>query len=99
LKDFRTLLASVSVFEMLARAQPAASERQRRRQVLVAVRAAAEELANTPAICRKSYVHETVVTAFEDGALERFAETIKRTRSPTRQARLLTEVIGAASRK
>ena len=38
LKDFRTLLASASVFEMLARAEPAASERKRRKQILEAVR-------------------------------------------------------------
>ena len=34
LKDFRTLLASASVLEMLARTKPAANERQRRKQVL-----------------------------------------------------------------
>jgi DNA topoisomerase IB len=34
LKDFRTLLASASALEALARTEPAASERQRRRQVL-----------------------------------------------------------------
>ena len=77
LKDFRTLLASASVLEALARTEPAASERQRRRQVLKAVHAAADDLANTPAICRKSYVHDTVVAAFEDGVLERFADTLK----------------------
>jgi len=37
----------------------------------------ADELSNTPAICRKSYVHDTIVTAFEDGILERFAATMK----------------------
>ena len=45
LKDFRTLMASASVLEALARATPAKSERQRRKQVLEAVRAAAENLA------------------------------------------------------
>src|SRR5262249_22179892 len=44
LKDFRTLLASASVLEMLARTKPAANERQRRKQVLEAVCAAAEDL-------------------------------------------------------
>ena len=42
-----------------------------------AIRAAADRLSNTPAICRKSYVHDTIVTAFEDGILERFAATMK----------------------
>jgi DNA topoisomerase-1 len=95
LKDFRTLVASASVFEVLAHAEPAASERKRRKQVLEAVRIAADTLANTPAICRKSYVHQTVVTAFEEGALERFADTLKRCRSATRRAQMLTKVISA----
>ena len=97
LKDFRTLLASASALEALARTEPAASERLRRRQVLHAVRAVADDLANTPAICRKSYVHATVVAAFEDGALERFAQTLKSCRSATRRAQVLAQIIAAAA--
>src|SRR5205085_6848661 len=67
LKDFRTLCASGASLEALARIAPAASERGRRRQVKEAVTAVSEELANTPTICRKSYVHQTVVAAFENG--------------------------------
>lgn len=93
LKDFRMLLASVSVLDALARAPPAASERQRRRQVLDAIRAAADDLANTPTICRKSYVHETVVNAFEEGALEAFAETLRSCRSPVKRAKVLAEIL------
>jgi len=96
LKDFRTLLASASVLETLARTKPAASERQRRKQVLEAVSAAAADLANTPTICRKSYVHGTVVAAFEDGVLERFAQTLKTCRSPIRQAKVFARIIAAA---
>ena len=69
LKDFRTLMASAVVLESLSLISPAASARGRKKQVLEAVRAAADELSNTPAICRKSYVHDTIVTAFEDGIL------------------------------
>src|SRR6202043_1878603 len=77
LKDFRTLLASAAVLEALAQQSPAESPRRRRRQVLEAVRVVAEELANTPAVCRRSYVHDKVVTAFEEGVLENFAELLK----------------------
>ncbi len=77
LKDFRTLMASAAVLESLSRVVPAESARGRRRQVLDAVRAAADELANTPTICRKSYVHDTIVSAFEEGLLERFSSTLK----------------------
>src|SRR5215472_3967413 len=95
LKDFRTLLASVSVLDALARAEPATGKRARRRQILDAICEAAAELGNTPAICRKSYVHETVVNAFEDGVLERFAETLRASRSTAKRAKVLAEVAAA----
>jgi DNA topoisomerase I len=97
LKDFRTLMASAVVLESLSRMTPAASARGRKRQVLEAVRAAADELSNTPAICRKSYVHDTIVTAFEDGILERFAATMKGYRSQKKREQLLAQVVMAAA--
>jgi DNA topoisomerase-1 len=96
LKDFRTLLASVTVLEALAREAPASSQRARRRQVLEAIRAAAADLANTPAICAKSYVHESVVNAFEEGMLEQFAETLRNCRSVARKEQVLAQVIATA---
>jgi DNA topoisomerase I len=92
LKDFRTLLASIAVLDALARAAPATSKRARRRQVLDAIRQAADDLGNTPAICAKSYVHETVVNAFEDGALEQFAEQLRSSRSNSRSEKVLAQI-------
>jgi DNA topoisomerase I len=97
LKDFRTLLASAAVLETLARLSPAASARARRRQVLEAVREVAEDLHNTPAVCRRSYVHDTVVSAFEDGVLESFADVLKSNRSALRREQLLAKVVAIAS--
>jgi DNA topoisomerase-1 len=97
LKDFRTLMASAVVVESLSRVTPAASQRGRRRQVLDAIRAAADKLSNTPAICRKSYVHDTIVTAFEDGILERFAATLKTQRVQFKREQLLAQVVTAAA--
>ncbi|MEH2530700.1 DNA topoisomerase-1 [Bradyrhizobium sp. AZCC 1588] len=97
LKDFRTLMASAVVLESLSRISPAASARGRKKQVLEAVRAAADELSNTPAICRKSYVHDTIVTAFEDGILERFAATMKGYRTQAKREALLAQVVTAAA--
>ncbi len=97
LKDFRTLMASAVVLESLSRISPAASARGRKKQVLDAVRAAADELSNTPAICRKSYVHDTIVTAFEDGILERFAATMKGYRSQSKREQLLAQVVATAA--
>jgi DNA topoisomerase I len=93
LKDFRTLLASASVLESLAHIEPAPSERQRRKQVREAVQAVADDLANTVTICRRSYVHDAVVAAFEDGALGRFSNALKESRSPVRRAKILAKVV------
>lgn len=96
LKDLRTLTASAAVLDSLARVAPAESAKGRKRQVLEAVKQAADELANTPTICRKSYVHATVVSAFEDGKLSRFADKL-RSRSPARREQVLAQVVAAAS--
>lgn len=93
LKDFRTLCASASVLEELARVEPAPSVRGRKKQVLEAVRAAAGELANTVAVCRKSYVHQAVVDAFENGVLEDYADALKSARSTAKREKVLAEVV------
>jgi DNA topoisomerase-1 len=69
LKDFRTLVASAGVLKALSEAGPAETKRARKALVRDAIAAAANDLANTPTVCRKSYVHETVIAAFEKGAL------------------------------
>jgi DNA topoisomerase-1 len=97
LKDFRTLMASAVVLESLSRVSPAASERGRKRQVNDAIRAAADQLSNTPAICRKSYVHDTIVTAFEGGVLEHIASTMKGRRTQKKREQLLAQVVVAAA--
>jgi DNA topoisomerase-1 len=94
LKDFRTLVASAAVLETLAAIEPATSERGRRSQLREAVTAVAEELANTPAVCRKSYVHEAVVTAFETGALGRLRKPM---RSPVKKAEVLARIVARHS--
>jgi DNA topoisomerase-1 len=90
LKDFRTLIASTAVLEALAATEPAPSERARRSQLRSVVTAVAEELANTPTVCRKSYVHEAVVTAFEEGALARLRKPM---RSPIKKAEVLARIV------
>lgn len=96
LKDFRTLMASATVVETLAHTEPAETISGRKKQVLDAVRSAADELSNTPTICRKSYVHDTIVTAFENGALARIAAKHSGHRSQSRREQLLAQVVAEA---
>lgn len=90
LKDFRTMVASVGVLGTLATEKPAASERLRRSQVRSAVAVAAEELTNTSAVCRTSYVHDSVVAAFEGGTLPRL---IKQGSSPAEKVAALAKIL------
>jgi DNA topoisomerase-1 len=71
LKDFRTLVASAGVMKALSAAPPPRTMRARKALLRDAIAAAAETLTNTPTVCRKSYVHESVIAAFEQGALPR----------------------------
>jgi DNA topoisomerase-1 len=71
LKDLRTLTASNTALKALSNVEPAASRSRRNKQIGNAMRAAADKLGNTPAMCRKSYVPATLVSAFEDGRLRR----------------------------
>jgi DNA topoisomerase-1 len=50
----------------MADTEPAESARQAKRNVVAAVRAVSEELGNTPAIARKSYVHPIVIAQYLD---------------------------------
>src|SRR5215470_1325785 len=96
LKDFRTLYACAAVLQELAGTEPAASERGRRAQVMQAIRKAADHLANTPTICRNSYVNGQILDAFADGRLRRL--TAKPGRGARRIApeRLLATIVGEA---
>jgi DNA topoisomerase-1 len=59
-KDFRTWNGSVYVASLL-RGRVRRDERVGITHVAAAVRAASQQLGNTPAICRKSYVHPRVL--------------------------------------
>ena len=69
-KDFRTWVATVSCGRILADAPAVESIANRKRIVLDAITCVARELGNTPAVCRKSYIHPAVVDAYtEDGSI------------------------------
>jgi DNA topoisomerase-1 len=74
-KDFRTWGGTLRLATVLAEMGPPASEREGTRNVALAVRLVAAELGNTPAICRRSYVHPMVIARYVDDAvtIERFA--------------------------
>jgi DNA topoisomerase-1 len=89
LKDFRTLQASRQVAAELVGLEPSPSASGRKRQIKTAILAASEELANTPTVCRKSYVHAAIVEAFETGRLRRLKARVRKTTRPDLVAAML----------
>jgi DNA topoisomerase-1 len=68
-KDFRTWAGTVLAYRALRALDPPESDRQATRNVVAAIRETADLLGNTPAVCRKAYVHPVVVEAYLNGRL------------------------------
>ncbi|MEK6346706.1 MAG: DNA topoisomerase IB [Burkholderia sp.] len=67
-KDYRTWAGSVHALGALRRIEWIDAT-QARKQIVETVRTVAALLYNTPAVCRRCYIHPTVLEAFERGAL------------------------------
>ncbi|MDO8502857.1 MAG: hypothetical protein Q7S20_13550 [Gemmatimonadaceae bacterium] len=63
-KDFRTWGGSLRAATVLAEIGTGRNENARKKDVTMSVRIVASELGNTPAICRKSYVHPVILTRY-----------------------------------
>jgi len=66
-KDFRTWAGTVLAALALQEFETFDSETQAKKNIVRAVEGVARQLGNTPAICRKSYVHPAVIDAYRDG--------------------------------
>ncbi len=77
-KDFRTWAGTVLCSLALREFDTCLSEAEAKKNVVAAVKRVAERLGNTPAVCRKSYIHPAILDAYLDGsmvqALHDFAE-------------------------
>jgi DNA topoisomerase-1 len=68
-KDFRTWAGTVLAATALRDCEPAQGEAAAKRNIRKAIESVAARLGNTPAICRKCYVHPDVLAAYSDGKL------------------------------
>lgn len=70
-KDFRTWLGTVTCAVLLAEQELAETQTDRKQRVAAVIKDVARRLGNTPAVCRKCYVHPEVVDAYmESGRFE-----------------------------
>jgi DNA topoisomerase-1 len=74
-KDFRTWAGTVLASIALTAQEPFETKKLAKANVKTAIHAVATMLGNTPAVCRKCYVHPAVLESYLDGSL---AEGLKR---------------------
>ncbi|RQS08901.1 DNA topoisomerase IB [Burkholderia sp. Bp8998] len=67
-KDYRTWAGSVQALALLRRI-PHQGVTHARKRIVETVRAVADILRNTPAVCRRCYIHPVVLDTFEAGVL------------------------------
>ncbi len=78
-KDFRTWTGTVLAAMALREMETFDSQAQAKRNVVAAIERVAKQLGNTPAVCRKCYVHPAVLDSYLDGTLvESLAATARR---------------------
>jgi DNA topoisomerase-1 len=70
-KDFRTWAGTVLASMALREFEESASETEAKRNVVEAIKSVAQRLGNTPAVCRKCYVHPIVLKSYFAGKLQR----------------------------
>lgn len=68
-KDFRTWAGTVLAAMALQEVESFDSEAEAKRNVVQAIERVARHLGNTPAICRRCYVHPDVIDFYMEGAL------------------------------
>jgi DNA topoisomerase I len=78
-KDLRTFGGTVRAATILADIGPAQTPTEARRNIVLACKLVSAELGNTPAICRRAYIHPAVLTGYENAG--RTVNTARRRRA------------------
>ncbi|MBV8632252.1 MAG: DNA topoisomerase IB [Silvibacterium sp.] len=73
-KDFRTWAGTMLACMSLREFEAFQSETQAKKNIVAAIKCVAERLGNTPAVCRKCYVHPAVLECYLSGAMARLFE-------------------------
>jgi DNA topoisomerase-1 len=68
-KDFRTWAGTVLAWMALREFEPFESETQAKKNLVQAIKEVARRLGNTPAVCRKCYLHPGVLECYLEGSL------------------------------
>lgn len=80
-KDFRTWKGSVHALQALKEAGCCDTDKERKKKIVTAIDHVAEQLGNSRAICRKYYIHPSVIDSYNDNSLDDFFGNKKKGRN------------------
>lgn len=92
-KDFRTWAGTVLAALALTEFKKYDSQAEAKRNVVAAIESVSKQLGNTPAICRKCYVHPEVLNAYMSGDLVKMIEAKIAQKFKRRYAKLSSDEI------
>ena len=97
-KDFRTWAGTVLAAVALREFEAAPSMTQAKKNVVQAIEAVAGMLGNTRSVCRKSYIHPTIIDCYMDGSIgelmaNRTAPCVRKLASKLRADEVATLVV------
>jgi DNA topoisomerase-1 len=77
-KDFRTWAGTVLACLELREFEAFQSATQAKKNIVEAIKKVAEQLGNTPAVCRKCYVHPMVLNSYMTGDLVKILQAAEK---------------------
>ncbi|CAN7658369.1 DNA topoisomerase IB [Bosea sp. LjRoot9] len=96
-KDLRMLAGNATAAEFLLANGNGAAPGHQKRELALVMREVSERLANTPAVVRKSYVHEIVVNAYASGRLKACYDGVRARAGCSRAERVLALLAAEAA--
>ena len=76
-KDFRTWHGTVHAAVQLSLCGACSAETEMKKNIVAAIKAVAERLGNRPAVCRKHYVHPSILEAYTSGILSEVMKVVE----------------------
>jgi DNA topoisomerase I len=80
-KDFRTWWATVYALQLLMEQPPVDTKKLRKSNLVATIKQVAKKLGNTPAVCKKNYIHPDLLAVYETGELEEIMEKFREKKS------------------
>ena len=90
-KDFRTWAGSLNILHSLAAMEAAIDDKIRKQNILKALDEVSLRLGNTRTVCRKYYIHPTIISLYEEDKLNNYLQELNGLEKNDNKSGLTTE--------